>query len=75
MTLDRKTILFTNSREETELVMAHLRQLALKNKTPDVYRVHHGNISAVLREQAEDEMKSAQEKLVTGGDGHAGARY
>mgnify|MGYP002235882086 FL=1 len=46
--------------------MAHLRQLALKNKTPDVYRVHHGNISAVLREQAEDEMKSAQEKLVTG---------
>ena len=66
MTLDRKTILFTNSREETELVMAHLRQLALKNKTPDVYRVHHGNISAVLREQAEDEMKSAQEKLVTG---------
>ena len=34
MTLDRKTILFTNSREETELVMAHLRQLALKNKHP-----------------------------------------
>ncbi len=66
MTLDRKTILFTNSREETELVIAHLRQLALKNKTPDVYRVHHGNISAVLREQAEDEMKAGEEKLVTG---------
>ncbi|HIT53523.1 MAG TPA: DEAD/DEAH box helicase [Candidatus Fimivicinus intestinavium] len=66
MTLDRKTILFTNSREETELVMANLRQLALKNKTPDVYRVHHGNISAVLREQAENEMKTAEEKLVTG---------
>jgi len=66
MTLDQKTIVFTNSREETEFVMAHLRQLALKNKTPDVYRVHHGNISAVLREQAEDEMKTSEEKLVTG---------
>lgn len=54
MTLDQKTIIFTNSREETESVLAHLRQLALKYKTPDVYRVHHGNISAVLREQAED---------------------
>ena len=66
MTLDKKTIIFTNSREETEFVMANLRQIALKNKTPDVYRVHHGNISAVLREQAEDEMKYSEEKLVTG---------
>lgn len=66
MTLDKKTIVFTNSREETEFVLANLRQIALKNKTPDVYRVHHGNISAVLREQAEDEMKNAEEKIVTG---------
>lgn len=66
MTLDKKTILFTNSREETEFVLANLRQLALKNKTPDVYRVHHGNISAVLREQSEDEMKTSEEKIVTG---------
>jgi ATP-dependent Lhr-like helicase len=66
MTLDQKTIIFTNSREETEFVLANLRQLAFKNKTPDVYRVHHGNISAVLREQAEDEMKASEEKIVTG---------
>lgn len=66
MTLDKKTIVFTNSREETEFVLANLRQIALKNKTPDVYRVHHGNISAVLREQAEDEMKISEEKIVTG---------
>ncbi len=66
MTLDKKTILFTNSREETEFTIAHLRQLALKNRTPDVYRVHHGNISAVLREQTEDEMKSSEDKIVTG---------
>ena len=65
-TLDKKTIIFTNSREETELVMAHLREIALKNKAPDVYRVHHGNVSALIRENTEDEMKSADEKIVTG---------
>ena len=65
-TLDKKTIIFTNSREETELVMAHLREIALKHKAPDVYRVHHGNVSALLRENTEDEMKSADEKIVTG---------
>ena len=66
MTLDKKTIIFTNSREETEFVMANLRQIAAKNKAPDVYRVHHGNVSAMLREQTEDEMKSSEEKIVTG---------
>ena len=66
MTLDKKTILFTNSREETEFVLANLRQIALKHRTPDIYRVHHGNISAVLREQTEDEMKTGEEKIVTG---------
>ena len=66
MTLDKKTIIFTNSREETEFVMANLREIALKNKAPDIYRVHHGNVSALIRENAEDEMKSNDEKIVTG---------
>lgn len=65
-TLDKKTIIFTNSREETEFVIANLREIALKNKAPDVYRVHHGNVSALLRENTEDEMKSEDEKIVTG---------
>ncbi|MCL1843426.1 MAG: DEAD/DEAH box helicase [Defluviitaleaceae bacterium] len=65
-TLDKKTIIFTNSREETEYVMAHLREIALKNKSPDIYRVHHGNVSALLRETTEDEMKNDDEKIVTG---------
>lgn len=65
-TMDKKTIIFANSREEIELVMANLREIALKNKAPDVYRVHHGNVSALLRENTEDEMKSADEKIVTG---------
>ncbi len=65
-TLDRKTILFTNSREETELVMANLRQIALERKAPDVYRVHHGNVSALLRENTEEEMRDPDQKIVTG---------
>jgi ATP-dependent Lhr-like helicase len=65
-TLDKKTIIFTNSREETEFVIANLREIAAKNKSPDVYRVHHGNVSALIRENTEDEMKSADEKIVTG---------
>jgi ATP-dependent Lhr-like helicase len=65
-TLDKKTIIFTNSREESEFIIAHLREIALKNKAPDVYRVHHGNVSALIRESTEDEMKSADEKIVTG---------
>lgn len=66
MTLDKKTIVFTNSREETEFILSNLREIAAKNKAPDVYRVHHGNVSALLREQTEDEMKSSEEKIVTG---------
>jgi ATP-dependent Lhr-like helicase len=65
-TLDKKTIIFTNSREETEYVIANLREIALKNKAPDIYRVHHGNVSALIRENTEDEMKSSDEKIVTG---------
>ena len=66
MTLDKKTIVFANSREEIEFIMANLREIAIKNKAPDVYRVHHGNVSAQLREQAEDEMKISEDKIVTG---------
>ncbi|MCL2058575.1 MAG: DEAD/DEAH box helicase [Oscillospiraceae bacterium] len=66
MTLDKKTIIFTNSREETEFVMANLREIAMRNKAPDIYRVHHGNVSALIRETTEDEMKSDDEKTVTG---------
>jgi len=66
MTLDKKTIIFTNSREETEYVIANLKEIAKKNKAPDVYRVHHGNVSGLIREATEDEMKSSDEKIVTG---------
>lgn len=65
-TLDKKTIIFTNSREETEYVIANLKEIAASHKAPDVYRVHHGNVSALIREYTEDEMKSDDSKIVTG---------
>ncbi|MCL1835001.1 MAG: DEAD/DEAH box helicase [Oscillospiraceae bacterium] len=65
-TLDSKTIIFANSREEIELVIANLKDIASKKKSPDVYRVHHGNVSALIRETTEDEMKDEDEKIVTG---------
>jgi ATP-dependent Lhr-like helicase len=65
MTLDKKTIIFANSREESEFIISNLREVARKHKAPDVYRVHHGNVSALLREQTEDEMKASDEKIVT----------
>ena len=65
MTLDKKTIIFANSREESEFIISNLRAVAAKHKAPDVYRVHHGNVSALLREQTEDEMKTSDDKIVT----------
>ncbi|MCL2631872.1 MAG: ATP-dependent helicase, partial [Coriobacteriia bacterium] len=65
-TLDKKTIVFTNSREEAELAIANLKEIAARNKAPDVYRVHHGNVSALIRESTEEEMKASTDKIVTG---------
>ena len=65
MTLDKKTIIFTNSRQESEFAIANLKYIAKRKKTPDVYRVHHGNVSTFLREQAEQEMKTSEENIIT----------
>jgi len=64
-TLGKKTIIFTKSRLEAELAVAGLKKNAEARKSPDMYRVHHGSISAALREQAEREMKRAERPFVT----------
>ncbi len=64
--LGKKSILFTKTRLEAEQAIAGLRQLAAHNHTPDVYRVHHGSISAALREETERQMKCSDRSLVTG---------
>ncbi|MBQ8351202.1 MAG: DEAD/DEAH box helicase [Clostridia bacterium] len=62
---DKRALVFSNSREETEYVTATLRQIAKKRKEKDVFLIHHGNLSAALREDAERKMKEGDEKAVT----------
>lgn len=62
-TLNKKSIIFTNSRSMLEFTIANIRQIAEKNHSKDVYRVHHGNISAILREETEQEMKNSNEPI------------
>ncbi len=57
-TKDRKCLVFSNSREETEYVTATLRQIADKRAEPDVFSIHHGNLSAAIREGAELDLKN-----------------
>ena len=52
-----KALVFSNSREETEYVTATLRQIASARGDEDSFLIHHGNLSASLREDAELKMK------------------
>lgn len=56
----RRALVFSNSREETEYVTATLRQIAGKRGDPDIFYIHHGNLSAALREDAERKMKEEE---------------
>jgi ATP-dependent Lhr-like helicase len=53
----RKCLIFANNRAEIESVIANLRQIAEAERLPDIYHVHHGSISASLREEAEKAMR------------------
>lgn len=61
----RKCLIFANGRTETEAVVATLRQLAHATGAPDIYHVHHGSISASLRETAEAAMRDSTSPTVT----------
>ncbi len=61
----RKCLIFANGRTETEAVIACLREMAAAKGVPDVYHVHHGSISAQLREAAETAMRDTSGPTVT----------
>jgi ATP-dependent Lhr-like helicase len=65
-TKDRKCIIFSNLREHAESSIATLRQIAELKNSPDIYHVHHGSISASLRETAETTMKEMNGPVVIG---------
>lgn len=55
----RKCLIFANNRTKAESAIANLRQIAQAEGLPDVYHVHHGSISAPLRESAEEAMRDS----------------
>ena len=63
---DKKSLVFSNSREETENVCATLRQIARMRGNEDSHiLIHHGNLSASLREEAEMKMRDDEEFAIT----------
>jgi Lhr-like helicases len=65
-TVGKRSILFANSRGEIEFIMANLKKIAEQRHTPDIYYVHHGSVSASLREYTEAQMKKSEKPIVTG---------
>ena len=59
-----KCLVFVNSREEAEAVCTMLRSYCEANHEPDRFLIHHGNLSASIRESAEDIMRD-DERLDT----------
>ena len=59
-----KCLVFSNSREEAEAVCTMLRAYCEAVGEPDRFLIHHGNLSASLRESAEDVMRD-DERLDT----------
>ena len=62
---NKKSLVFSNSREETEYVTATLRQIAARRGEKDIFLIHHGNLSASIREEAEQKMKNEDIHAVT----------
>ena len=56
-TRGKKSLVFTNSREECEAVCQMLRSYSAAKHEPDRFLIHHGNLSPSFRQTAEDAMK------------------
>ena len=63
-TRGRKCLVFSNSREECEVVTATLRQYCEVNRETDRFLIHHGNLSVSYRQNAEDIIKQ-DDSLIT----------
>ncbi|MBW4561455.1 MAG: DEAD/DEAH box helicase [Mojavia pulchra JT2-VF2] len=61
----RKCLIFANNRTQTESVISSLRRIAAEEALPDIYHVHHGSISASLRQAAENAMREPNNPAVT----------
>lgn len=62
-TRNKKCVVFSNSREETENVCASLRQIAKRRNEQDRFYIHHGNLSASIREDTEAALKDDEKNI------------
>ena len=62
-TRGKKCLIFTNSREDAEDVCTVLRAYCEHNGEPDRFLIHHGNLSASIRESAEELMRDEASDL------------
>ena len=58
------SLVFSNSREETEQVTAALRRTARERGEEDIFFIHHGSLSKCLREEAELRLKDESRRTV-----------
>ena len=54
---DKKCLIFTNSRIDAEETIDDMKNEAIRRKERDVFYVHHGNIAARLRKEAEEALR------------------
>ena len=64
-TRGKKCLVFVNSREECEAVTTTLRQYCERQREPDRFLIHHGNLSTSYRETAEGIMKDDSQYMTT----------
>ncbi|MGQ8875381.1 DEAD/DEAH box helicase [Paenibacillus sp. TSA_86.1] len=54
----KKALIFTNSRTDAEVTILEMRRVAARREERDVFHVHHGSISAMLREETEAALRT-----------------
>lgn len=60
----QKSLVFTNSRMESEITANALSEIAAQNRAPECFYVHHGSVSKALREEAETALKDDEKQAV-----------
>lgn len=53
----KKCLIFTNSRSKAEEIIANMKGIAKERNDRDVFYVHHGSVSASLRQEAEHALR------------------
>lgn len=54
---NKKCLIFTNSRGGAEKVIAEMKNIAGQKQARDIFHVHHGSVSATLRQEAETALR------------------